>query len=106
MGLLSWLGIDKREEKVKGFLARNAQIIDVRMPGEYKTGNIRGSVNIPLEKVHEKFAIIKKYNKPVIVCCVSGMRSSVASRKLRKEGMEAINGGSWYGLKMIIDQQM
>ena len=49
---------------------------------------------------------IKQLNKPVITCCVSGMRSSVASRKLRKAGVKAINGGSWYSVKLIVDHEI
>jgi len=105
MGLLSWLGFGRRQ-RVEELLARGAQIIDVRMAGEFKTGHISGSVNIPLEVIQNKVEQIKHYNKPVITCCVSGMRSGVASRKLRKAGIEAINGGSWYGVKMVVDHQI
>jgi phage shock protein E len=106
MGLLSWLGFGKRQKRVEELLARGAQIIDVRMAGEFKTGHISGSVNIPLEVIENKVEQIKHYNKPVITCCVSGMRSGVATRKLRKAGIEAINGGSWYGVKMVVDHQI
>lgn len=106
MGLLSWLGFGSRQKRVAEFLARNSQIIDVRMPGEFKTAHISGSVNIPLEVIQDKIEQIKQFNKPVITCCVSGMRSGFATRKLRKAGIEVINGGSWYGVKMVVDQQI
>jgi phage shock protein E len=105
MGLLSFFGFGKRKKLVKEYLSREAQIIDVRMTGEFKTGHIDGAINIPLELIDEKVNQVTNLNKPVVLCCVSGMRSSVAARKLRKAGVEAVNGGSWYGLKMIVDHQ-
>ena len=74
--------------------------------GSLKTGHIVEAINIPLDVIDEKASQIKQFNKPIVVCCVSGMRSSVAARKLRKVGIEAVNGGSWYGLKMIVDHQV
>lgn len=106
MGLLSWLGFGQRKQKVLEFLEQDAVIIDVRMSGEFKTGNIKGSKNIPLENIDSQIGKIKQLNKPVITCCVSGMRSSVASRKIRKAGIEAINGGSWYSVKLIVDHEI
>jgi len=106
MGLLTWLGFGSRKKIIEDYLSKGAQIIDVRVSGEFKTGHIKNAINIPLESVEGKAAQIKEFNKPVITCCVSGMRSSVAARKLRKAGLEAVNGGSWYGLKMIIDHEV
>ena len=103
MGLFSWLGWGRRKQRVQEFLSQDAVIIDVRMSGEFKTGHIGGSKNIPLENIDAQIGKIQKMNKPVITCCVSGMRSAVASRKMRKSGIEAINGGSWYSVKLIVD---
>jgi rhodanese-related sulfurtransferase len=106
MGLLSWFGFGRRRQLLMEFLEREAVIIDVRMSGEFKTGNINGSQNIPLEDFAAQVEKIKQLNKPVITCCVSGVRSSVASRKLRKAGVEAVNGGSWYSVKLIVDHEI
>ena len=106
MGLLSWFGFGQRKQRILEFLEQDAVIIDVRMSGEFKTGNIKGSKNIPLENIDSQIGKIKQLNKPVITCCVSGMRSSVASRKLRKAGVKAINGGSWYSVKLIVDHEI
>ena len=106
MELFPWFGFGIKKKRVEEYLTRGGQIIDVRMPGEFKTGHISGSVNIPLEGIQEEIKRIKHFDKPVIVCCVSGMRSAVVGRKLRKAGIEAVNGGSWYGVKMIIDHKV
>ena len=105
MGLLSFFGFGKRKRLVREYLTREALIIDVRMTGEFKTGHIAGAINIPLELIDAKLSQVTDFDKPIVLCCVSGMRSSVAARKLRKAGIEAVNGGSWYGLKMIVDNQ-
>jgi phage shock protein E len=78
---------------------QGAQIIDVRTPGEYAGGHIRGSVNIPLDKLANQVSKIKK-DKPVITCCATGMRSSSAKSYLKSRGYaEVHNGGGWMSLR-------
>lgn len=81
-------------------LKRNgAQIIDVRTPGEFKTGHIQGSINIPLQSLSGSLSKIKK-DKPVITCCASGMRSASAKNILKSAGFSEVhNGGGWISLK-------
>ena len=80
-------------------LSRGAVIVDVRTPGEYAGGHIKGSVNIPLDSLRSQLAKLKK-DKPVITCCASGMRSSSAKSMLQSNGFkEVYNGGSWSSLK-------
>jgi len=38
-------------------------------------------------------------NKPVILCCASGIRSANATATLKKAGVDAINGGGWRSLQ-------
>ncbi|MCB0698412.1 MAG: rhodanese-like domain-containing protein [Chitinophagales bacterium] len=76
-----------------------AQIIDVRTPGEYASGHIRGSKNIPLNELQGKMKQINK-DKPVITCCASGMRSASAKGILKSNGYsEVYNGGGWSSLQ-------
>jgi len=76
-----------------------AQIIDVRTPGEFNMGNIKGSVNIPLQNLSGNLSKIKK-DKPVITCCASGMRSASAKSILVSAGFKEVhNGGGWSSLK-------
>jgi rhodanese-related sulfurtransferase len=72
-----------------------AIILDVRTPGEYAGGHVKGSVNIPLDKLSGQVDKLKKKNKVIITCCASGMRSGSAKAILRNAGIEAHNGGSW-----------
>ncbi|MCO4820095.1 MAG: rhodanese-like domain-containing protein [Bacteroidetes bacterium] len=74
---------------------QGAIILDVRTVGEYQQGHGKSSKNIPLQKIETKIETIRKWDKPVITCCASGMRSAGAAKILRSHGIEAHNGGSW-----------
>jgi rhodanese-related sulfurtransferase len=95
MGLLSFLGFGSQNKNIKEHLAKGAVIIDVRSQGEFETGHVKGAKNIPLQHISSQIASIKKLNKPVIVCCASGMRSAQANGILKKNGIDSINGGGW-----------
>lgn len=99
MGLLSMLGFGGKSESVKEFMEKGAVVIDVRTPGEFQGGHIKGSKNIPLNVISSKINDIKKLNKPVIACCASGMRSAQATSILKSNGIDAMNGGGWSSLE-------
>jgi phage shock protein E len=99
MGLLDFLGLGNKSESIQEFVEKGAIIIDVRSPGEFSGGHIKGSKNIPLNEIGAKINEIKKLNKPVIACCASGMRSSQATSILKQNGIETINGGGWQSLQ-------
>lgn len=76
-----------------------AQIIDVRTKGEFQSGHIKGSKNIPLQSLQNNMKKIRK-DKPVITCCASGMRSGSAKSMLKANGYsEVYNGGGWMSLR-------
>ena len=104
MGLLSFLSRQDPGEGLKELMARGAVIVDVRTPGEFNTGHVVGSKNIPLDAIGPNLDDLKKLNVPIIACCASGMRSGVAVGRLRSVGIEAVNGGSWYSVKLAADQ--
>lgn len=82
---------------------QGAQIIDVRTPGEYAQGHIKGSINIPLQNLAAQLSKINKA-KPVITCCASGMRSSTAKGMLLSHGFSVVhNGGGWQSLKKKLE---
>ncbi|WP_339917358.1 rhodanese-like domain-containing protein [Yeosuana marina] len=97
MGLLDFLTGNKTD-KINDFTSRGAIIIDVRTKEEFRQGAIPGSKNIPLQTINSQINAIKKLNKPIIVCCASGMRSGNAASILNSNGIETINGGGWYSL--------
>lgn len=97
MGLFDFL-FGNKTKKVQEFKSRGAIIVDVRTKPEFQSGAIPGSKNIPLQQISSRISEIKKWNKPVICCCASGVRSGSAASLLRAQGIEAMNGGGWYKL--------
>ncbi|MBT8262282.1 MAG: rhodanese-like domain-containing protein [Bacteroidia bacterium] len=98
MGLFSFL-FGNKTKKIQEFVSRNAVIIDVRTKAEFSSGAIPGSKNIPLQQISVRIKDIKKWDKPVITCCATGMRSGSAAGILRSHGIEAMNGGGWANLE-------
>ena len=100
MGLFSALfgGSSAKQNQIIDMINKGGIIIDVRTPQEFKGGHVKGSKNIPLNTINGKIKDLKKLNKPLVLCCASGMRSGQATAILKREGLEVINGGSWRSL--------
>lgn len=84
------LGID-----LNAIAQSGAIILDVRSKREFAGGHGKNSRNIPLDTIASSINEIQEWNKPIITCCASGIRSGAAARLLRTKGIEAYNGGSW-----------
>jgi rhodanese-related sulfurtransferase len=71
-----------------------ATLVDVREPGEWRSGHAPSAVHIPLGQLSTQARRIST-ERPVVVMCASGSRSRVAARELRKAGFEAtsLSGG-------------
>ena len=80
-----------------------AYIVDVRTKGEFDSGHIKGSLNIPLQSLEQNLGKLKK-DKVIITCCASGMRSSSARWFLKSKGYEVYNGGGWMSLRNKINK--
>ena len=65
---------------------KGAIVLDVRSRGEFETGHIRGSVNIPVDQLRNNLNKLKDKSKPIITCCASGMRSASAKTLLKANG--------------------
>lgn len=79
-----------------------AIIIDVRTKGEYQTGHIEKSINIPLDTLLNSLSKLSK-DKCIICCCASGMRSASAKSILQSKGFtEVHNAGAWTKLQAKI----
>ena len=79
-------------------IAGGAIIVDVRSAGEYVSGHVKGSLNIPLNSLPAHLAKLSKQS-PLITCCASGMRSASAVTVLKNAGFtDVYNGGSWHSL--------
>ena len=81
-----------------------AVILDVRTKGEYASGHIKGSINIPVEQLGSNLSKLKNKNNVIITCCASGMRSASAKGLLTSKGYTNVyNGGSWSSLERKIN---
>ena len=67
------------------------QIVDVREPDEYNgpLGHVPGAKLVPLAKLNERAAELKK-SAPLVVVCRSGARSAQATLMLAKAGFEKV----------------
>lgn len=98
MGLLGKL-FNRSTPDYNQWLADGGVIVDVRTPAEFKSGHIKGSKNIPLDKISTSAHKLDP-KKPVIVCCRSGMRSAQAMGILKQKGfIQVHNGGGWMNLQ-------
>ena len=78
---------------VKQKLESGAIIVDVRTPEEFRDGAYPGAKNIPLAELGSRLGEIPK-DKPVVVYCLSGARSSSAARAMKQAGFaDVINAG-------------
>lgn len=103
MGFLSNLFGGKRKQEILDALEQGAKVIDVRTAAEFKTGNVDGSINVPINQLNDKsIKRIKSLKVPVIVCCASGSRSAEAKYLLLKAGVEVYDGGPWYKVHRIM----
>ena len=76
-------------ENAKTILKNDKQaiLVDVRSPQEYKEGHLDGSINYPLydlERNAEK--LLKNKENTIIIYCQSGSRSQRALKLLKEQG--------------------
>jgi rhodanese-related sulfurtransferase len=66
-------------------------ILDVRTPGEYKSGHLKDAVLIPLQVLQKRAKELFDYkNRVVFIYCSTGNRSTVASKILIDMGFNRI----------------
>lgn len=69
----------------------NPLILDVRTPGEYKSGHLKDAVLIPLQVLQNRANELFDYkNRVVFIYCSTGNRSTVASKILIDMGFNRI----------------
>lgn len=65
---------------------KNAVLLDVRTPQEFKEGHIPGAKNLPLQKIQNAGSMIKNKERAVFCYCHSGARSKRAVKMMEKLG--------------------
>ncbi len=89
----------------KAYLAGGALVIDVRSPGEFASGHLRNAINIPLPEIETAVPRrVKDKSKVLLLHCQSGMRSGVASKKLKRLGYaNTYNLGSYSRAAQLVN---
>lgn len=86
-------------EDLMALKAAGAQIVDVRTPAEFGQGHLPESRNIPLDQFQARIPEIDP-QRPVLLCCASGVRSGMAKSILEKAGYQQVhNAGPWSRLQ-------
>jgi len=90
------------------YLKNGAIVVDVRSPGEFNSGHLPIALNIPLDDIVT--ALPKRVadtNQVILLHCQSGMRSSLAQKKLKSLGYaRAFNLGSYGRAESILKQSL
>lgn len=76
------------DERLQGTTA--PLLVDVRTPHEYEAKRIDGSVNIPLSHLAERAKELPR-DRPLIVHCAGGYRSSIAASLLQQLGFDRVS---------------
>jgi rhodanese-related sulfurtransferase len=81
------------------------QIVDVRTPGEFSAGHVRGAVNVSVMSLFSRLdALGLDPSRPVVAVCLTAHRSIPAVRLLRQRGFDAaqLAGGmlAWRAQKL------
>lgn len=75
-----------------------ALVVDVRSPEEFANGHVAGSINLPLgDLARLACSALPRRDAPVILCCISGARSDMATQWLRAQGYTQVSNGGGVG---------
>jgi rhodanese-related sulfurtransferase len=76
-------------EEARKLIDEGAQLVDVRADHEWEAGHIGGAKHVPLPELPQRTGEIEK-DRPVVVYCRGGNRSSMATAALTDAGYEAV----------------
>ena len=83
---------------------KKGTLLDVRSEMEFETQHIPGAINIPLETIEANLSKITEMQKPIVVYCLSGGRSGIASGLINQSGLQEVyNGGGMHNLLNILN---
>ncbi len=80
------------------------EVIDVRKPGEYEGGHVKGATNIPLDTLRDVGNIAEiDYENNLYVHCAGGYRSVIAASLLKRQGYHNLRNvlGGWGKIKLV-----
>ncbi len=91
-------------DEVEKIDTTKAMLIDIRTPHEHKLGNIKGSVNIPVDELRDRLDEIPK-DKDIYVYCQVGLRGYLAARILMQKGYRVKNLSGGYKTYQVAVQK-
>ncbi|HEX3608465.1 MAG TPA: rhodanese-like domain-containing protein [Solirubrobacterales bacterium] len=81
-------GREISRDEAQKLIDDGAQLIDVRADHEWEMGRIEGATHLPLAELAERAGEIDK-DRPVVLYCRGGNRSTMATEALAAEGYDA-----------------
>jgi rhodanese-related sulfurtransferase len=75
-------------DEARKLIDDGAQLVDVRADHEWEMGRIEGAGHLPLAELAERAGEIDK-DRPVVLYCRGGNRSTMAAEALAAEGYDA-----------------
>jgi rhodanese-related sulfurtransferase len=76
-------------EELQKLQEDGAQLVDVRAEHEWEMGRIAGATHLPLAELAERVSEIDR-DRPVVLYCRGGNRSTMATEALAAEGYDAV----------------
>ena len=76
-------------DEAKALVEDGAQLVDVRVAHEWDAGHIPGATHLPLEELAERSDELD-VDRPVVLYCRGGTRSSMAAEALDGAGFNAV----------------
>lgn len=78
-------------QQAQALFRQGAPILDVREPHEYAEVHAPGSLLVPLGQLASRANEFRTFeNKPIILICRSGQRSSAAAEMLAQQGFKVV----------------
>jgi rhodanese-related sulfurtransferase len=81
-------GREVSREEARKSIEDGAQLLDVRAEHEWEAGRIPGATHIPLDELAGRVSELDR-DRPVVVYCRGGNRSTMATAALAEAGYEA-----------------
>jgi rhodanese-related sulfurtransferase len=85
---MSEAGREVSREEAQKLIEEGAQVVDVRAEHEWEAGRIAGATHLPLAELDRRADEIDK-ERPVVLYCRGGNRSTMAAAALADAGYDA-----------------
>jgi rhodanese-related sulfurtransferase len=89
---MSEAGKEVSRDEARKLIDEGAQLVDVRADHEWEAGRIPGATHLPLAELSERVGEIDK-DRPVVLYCRGGNRSTMAADALAAAGYDAVKMG-------------